>query len=478
VVEVVSILDQIIDVERFGQEVQVRSLQARDWLPAASSFAMHQAIEDGFDPIDPAISPRLVAPIGQQGVVSVAAALKAVTDVERILIKDQATPLQFRETANDFQDGRIKPGSKLIIRMIRAGSIRGSWSQIARDVLVTDGPSAITFDKFSTQSITVPDEERYQIVETFGGNVIYGFGRRPQFLRISGQVVNGSMDVIVKGERRSHDWANKLLRDYERHFRLTALIRNSMRLVIFCQDTIYTGFLLNLTPMVTEDTQNMMSVSLSMVLSDRTWSRNEDSSIAGTLSKDGLYLPGGATPEQYFSKADVSAYFQQGYKSVLARQRVQLTKDVSEVVRQIMELQGIALTSANVKGAVDAVQTYYEQNKSSFQERYWEDMLGLRAHKLLRVGVFRYNEALLFLATKERDIEKEKFDWITTHNRGGQFELPQGASAQARVSYLAISAKEGALGVAKRGFAQTTQELNRLCDRLLLRVEQLAKVPS
>lgn len=473
-----SILDQIIDVERFGQDIQVRQLQARDWLPAASSLAMHQAVEDGFDPIDPAISPRLVAPLGRDGVVSVSAALKTITDVERILIRDQATPIQNRETANDFQDGRIKPGSKLIMRMIRSSQGRGTWANIARDALVKDGPSAVTFEKFSTQSVSIPDEERYQVVETFGGNVIYGFGRRPQYLRISGQVVNGSMDVIVKGERRSHDWANNLLRIYEKHFRLTSLIRNSMRLVIYCQDTIYTGFLLNLTPTVTEDTQNMMSISMTMILSDRTWSRNEDKTIAGTLSKDGLYLPGGATPDQYFSKADVHAYFTQGFKSVLARQRVQITRDITRLVAELLKLQGLEVTDARTEEAADAVTTYYQANRKSFAERYWEDTLGIRAHKLLRVGAFKYNEGLLFLVTKDRDIALEKFEWVQLHNRGGSFELPSAASASAQLSYLAIQAKEGILVAAKQGFTQTTRELNLVCDRLLILVEQLDKVPQ
>ncbi|NIX58066.1 MAG: hypothetical protein GWN14_19635, partial [candidate division Zixibacteria bacterium] len=100
-------------------------------------------------------------------------------------------------------------------------------------------------------SITEPDEQRYQIHETFGADILQTFGRRPRILTISGQVVNGKLDVSVGGEIRSMDWKNAFQRFYENHYSAHACTKKIKKVRIFSQDTVYDGYMLNMVAATT-----------------------------------------------------------------------------------------------------------------------------------------------------------------------------------------------------------------------------------
>ena len=323
-----SIVDQLLEsVVGLGANdpqlspVRFSATPADAYINASTALSIHQAMEDGFNAGQGTRTDASGNFIGAPGTVDLSVTLNMAQDYRRLLVEGQARAINLRETADDFLDGAIKVGSKVIIKIAPSSKSRASWKDLARDRIVNDPVGNVFFDKFSVQSIMIPDEERYQLRETIAANYIYGFGRRPQIIRLSGIVVNGRMDVMIGGELRSMDWTNALLRGYAEHFRLTPTIQRGHKVVIYCQDTIYTGYMLNLISTVVAETQNTASVSLSLVLSDRQWTQEQDANIPGAVTRGGFFLPGKETPSDYFPLARIESYFRRDSKNVLIQAR-------------------------------------------------------------------------------------------------------------------------------------------------------------
>jgi len=460
-----SILDQLLDVEGEGVQLQARNLSARDWMPAAQALAIHQTMIDAMSPEESAIRLNLSAPLNQDGGVRVADSLLALSSYERLLINDQAKEIRFRETADDVISSEIKPGSKMIIRMLRGAQTRGSWDQISRKTLA-DGPQAITFTKFSAISLSMSDDERMQVSETFGGNFVYGFGRRPLYLTLSGIILNGSMDVIERGERRSHDWSNNFLRLYEKHFRLTELIKNNMVIAIFLQDTIYTGYLVNLTHMVSVETQNTASVTIRMILAERKWTRNEDNSIPGTQIKGGLYLPGKNTPSAYFNRPVIEQYFQRGYASVIEADARETRRELDALLASILVLHGSPNGTAS--DLIIELGKFDEGSQVYYQEAIKSDV-----HKLCLSDALTIKGQLDNLASLISEADETKTDWLLRYSTSSDFVLPFGASAESEELYRLVLTMESAISNLKSALIQKTLNLRSKAQRAKTLYEKL-----
>lgn len=462
-----SILDELVGAIDGQAPVAASQLGAQDWVSISASLAAHQAMSDRMTPAARKIDIKGAAPLGKDAIVSVAASLDAAFNLQRILVEDQLQEVRFRETADAVLDTQIKPGSKCIIRVVEGGSLRASWGDIARKKLIEDGPKSLLFDKFSVQSVTLPDEERFQVSETMGANFIYAFGRRWQMLRLSGVVLNGRVDVRVRGEMRSMDWTNAFLRNYQSHYRATKLIESGRRLVIYCQDTIYTGYLLSLMPSVSVESQNLSQISISMALSSRTWPANMDNLIPGTLINDGLYLPGKSTPRQYFRSARLASYFKDGYASVENQARRLAIDDFSSLAQRTLDAFG---SDGQEPQEVElALARILPRERGAVSTRVWNNVLELDVDALyLESPPYNLKAIIRVIERQREEVEAEKVAWMLRYKTSGVFAITKlvAAAADAREEYERISAKLSNVITATERLRQKVVELNGLATSL------------
>jgi hypothetical protein len=296
------------------------------WVTAATALAAHQAMSGkplsfvlrehgdghlGF-PIDTRVT-RI--PFRTEGKVFTKDAEIQARRYRDIIFESQYPDLTIKDLSDDVVDGGIKSGSRILISIIPEDtSTNKTWNDAVTGYLkdAKNGqPVNLTFDKFSVASISEPDEERYQIIETIGADFIYGFGRRPRIMMLSGSVLNGKMDVRVGGEIRSMDWKNAFMRRYQNSYRLTQCIKERKKILIVAQDTVFTGYLLNMIPFTSAETQAISQVTLSYLITDQRWPQNNDEAIPGWLDPSGFLVTNNTVSSEYFSKANVRAYIQE-----------------------------------------------------------------------------------------------------------------------------------------------------------------------
>lgn len=464
-----SILDEILSVNDGVDPIRLRAVRAADWLPVSSAFSAHQALQDGFEPSARAIDPRGEAPLGADAIMSIGSALRATADVKRVVVDQQLEEVRFRETADAVVDSGIKKGGKIIIRITDDNEVADSMVSIARKRLIEDGPASLLFDKFSVQSISLPDEERFQVNETFGSNYVYGFGRRPQQLRLSGVVLNGRADVRVRGELRSMDWGNAFLRLYDEHYRLTSLLRRSKKMVIYAQDVIYTGYLVSIMPSVTVEPQNLMNISLSMLIKSKVWTRQNDNMIPGTLFAGGLYLPGKETPSEYFAEARLAAYFDGDYGAVLD-QATRINKADFDAAAQesLREIGKVGATVTQVEEAIREAIAIETSIQSARQPIYFDPVLGLDFDRVYLGAPYLLKDQLATLQKKKTDLDARETAWLSKYNPGGAFKIAESTklNTAAIIEYGNISADRSKFEALLVRMRQKQPGLNRIASNL------------
>ena len=234
-------------------------------------------------------SGRLSAPeISENGKIDLSS-LSAMLNTYKadLAAKDTYLPISSRETADYVYEGSIKRGSRCVIRIVTRSAVSTSSSllDVSKRLSNTEAERReLVFDKFSVESINESDQERYNIVETMGGDFMFSFGRRPRQISLSGTVVNGRHNVIVGGQTVSMDWKNALMRSYDSSMRSTKLFKHGDKITIHLQDTIYTGYMVNLITNVTSGTQGTSQVTIIFVIKERVFINNNDERIPGSNS--------------------------------------------------------------------------------------------------------------------------------------------------------------------------------------------------
>ncbi len=380
-----SILDQIfpdLADDPTQNAVQVTDIRGDDWVIGAFALAAHQAMVDGFDPPSSSIDTSIGRiNFNLVGTFNVAESLKVSKSYRQLLVQEQLKDVRFRPTADDVVDGGIKNGSKVVIKIVdqNEGPL-GSWDRIVRsNIANTDGtPRDLTFDKFSVMSITEPDEQRYQIHETFGADILQTFGRRPRILTISGQVVNGKLDVSVGGEIRSMDWKNAFQRFYENHYSAHACTKKIKKVRIFSQDTVYDGYMLNMVAATTAMDQGISQVTITFLLASRNFPRENDDKIPGFLTNNNFVLSGRSTPDDVFSQAQIEHYFQEDFSNVID---VGITESETEADKLINELSVLISFEAETGKIFDGLVTL---DTSDDANNFFSPAEGFRLHELCR----------------------------------------------------------------------------------------------
>ncbi|MFB6375492.1 MAG: hypothetical protein ABEN55_20780 [Bradymonadaceae bacterium] len=283
-----SVLDQLFGIDPGQTSIEVDELDEDQWTTATTTVAVHQAMQDGLN-VSSEPSPEADSPPYQESAtIDLSKSLEIAKNYESVLMSkvldDQFEDLKTHDTVDDVFSGSIKEGSKVLIQIDSDPAEQArSKHDVATEIKQSGQIENIVFDKFSVNSITEPDQERHQIVQTMGADLVYSFGRRPRQMRLIGRVLNGKVDVNVNGSVKSMDWKNALQRQYDEHMRLSELMQrlDGAKIMIHAQDTVYLGYLLNMQSMVSATEQAVGQITLTFLIADRSFQKEADHKIPG-----------------------------------------------------------------------------------------------------------------------------------------------------------------------------------------------------
>jgi hypothetical protein len=117
----------------------------------------------------------------------------------------------------------------------------------------SSSPSLYITDFFIT-SIREEDNEKYQVVETFGTNFLFFYGRRPRIYTVSGILVNA----------KNRDWKNEFKANYDSILRGTQLAKSRRKAVFGYDDVIREGYILSFSHQISAENPNSVPFSFSL----------------------------------------------------------------------------------------------------------------------------------------------------------------------------------------------------------------------
>lgn len=117
-----------------------------------------------------------------------------------------------------------------------------------------DGISS-TADFFLTD-VRETTNEKFQIIQTFGSDFLFAFGRRPLMYTFSGVLYN----------TQDKQWKNNLRFLYDNKFRATQLIKSGRKAVLSFEDTTVEGYLLNMDMSLSSQNPNAVPFSFTMYI--------------------------------------------------------------------------------------------------------------------------------------------------------------------------------------------------------------------
>lgn len=373
--------DQLNRENRTGKLVRIED---GDWVNASSAIAIHQMMERTLDRDDSGT--RDDPPVNDEGTLRVNEAFEQADRAQELIFESQFEDLRFTETTDEVFDAGIKNGSNLVIRVVpEEQDLDGSWHRVARTWMnQTEGiPKNLSFSKFSVQSLNEPDQERYQIVQTFGGDLIYGFGRQPRIMMLTGNVLNGKMKVQVgDGQTRSMDWKNALQRNYDEYYRLTRCIENKQKIIIHAEHTVYSGYLLNMQTFTNAETQAMSQVTMSFIIEEKQFGRVNDNEIPGRLNESGRVVTDQNVPEEYLKDARVEDYLEKNLVPLVKRQINGNNQRKKELAEEIKRLLPIAATTEEI----------IERSTKVGPDDYYTPFPDFRTHKLFDTDIIPFPE--------------------------------------------------------------------------------------
>lgn len=315
-----------------------------DWLEAnrvveiLTNMSAHEAMQGGMLPpfaqnINKDISE------GQSGGINILKSIKMAQSYQEILQDDQDRDIRDERTVNFAIDTGIKRGSNVVISVVPENSNphNESWDDRIKAKL---RGSKVTFPHFSVQSISEPNEERYQIHETIGADFIQSFGTRPRIFMISGAVVNGKVSVQFGNQNRSMDWKNAFQRVYKRRFALKNCIKRREKIRIFSQSTVWDGYLVNMISQTSAGMQTLSQVTITFVMSDEVYSEENDENIPGFMNGDSMNTGFNMPVGDVFPTPNVNDYFSPDSSDEVEDMIFRKEEELSEIEKKIKSIAG------------------------------------------------------------------------------------------------------------------------------------------
>lgn len=157
----------------------------------------------------------------------------------------------------------------------------GTGSQVPVSILDSSAPAQDSGGyaksnrntNFFVTQISHVDSEKFQIVETFGDDYVFFFGRRPFMLQVSGVLMNTA----------DFNWKSEWLQNYETYLRGTKCVENRCRVHFRVDERLYSGYIVNTQTQDTAETTNATMFGFQMLVYSQTDLYTERTvSLAGT----------------------------------------------------------------------------------------------------------------------------------------------------------------------------------------------------
>lgn len=116
------------------------------------------------------------------------------------------------------------------------------------------------YTRFFLQSVSEPEQEKYQVVETFTGYYAFFYGKRPPIYRYTGVLLSDP----------NYRWNNDFKYMYENFFRGTSAVEFSGEVIMTYDGRVVTGFPLSLTMQQDAANDKGMPFALDMLVVDHT----------------------------------------------------------------------------------------------------------------------------------------------------------------------------------------------------------------
>jgi hypothetical protein len=251
-------MSALLDVQNFGEDVRAAvfgSTLAPSLMPKGAGLGGR-------------VAHNVVEGINQQA-------------ISAVYQNEQQRARQDVPTAALIRRGSYKVGSKLLIKI----------EPTTTNTKLADYIPNLIFDTFSLQGVNEVDAERYQLHETFEGEVLYLFGRRPRVWTMQGIVANGrrapdrpaGIDMLLWTPKEEEDrlnldtdFANRLLADWDDFYRGTKAVELRARTYIAYEDSITEATLLELTLTRNAQVPAAVSASLTYVVHQRAFLGQEN----------------------------------------------------------------------------------------------------------------------------------------------------------------------------------------------------------
>lgn len=476
-----SLLDQLFPDTQESENQFTTALTPEQRVIIQATEAAHQAMIDGFQVASDKIDTSLPSPkYNVSGTINVADTIRISNDYKSLLIQDQMTDPRRSPTADDVIDGGIKNGSKIILQLIGdGGKSLQSWDKLMKSRIAetteTFTPASFYFDKFSVMSLQEVDNERYQIHETFGADIIQAFGRRPRMVTLAGQIVNGKVNVQSGAQTFSMDWKNAFERYYERHFSVTACLRKRKKVRIFAQDTIWEGYLLSLTSATDAENQGISQVSVQFIVAKKFYANQDDLKIPGTrLPNSNFTVPGRTVPKEIFPASRPELYLRESLAQQITSLISVKRSERDALIKKLAD-EDPGLTEIDIKENLESL-------SGDADDQYFWTAEGIKLHNLSTSPSALANAiADYFTDLKKQDADRIEFNNDLGYPLVGQ-ELIEPPAGSNRDRYEILKASEARLRMRRRSINAAVINRNLLCEKiykLQLEINQYVKtLPS
>lgn len=275
-----------------------------------------------------------------------------VRSIQASALRSMEGPVAFEPTANSVFEVGIKRGTPVVFQIVPESSAYSapSIASLARSELSrTDRAlGKVYFDKCALSSINRPAQERYQIVEMFGADVIYAFGRRPRIYSMTGTLISGRSDVSFNGATISQDFAAAWERAFSDHFRLTRCVLNRKVIRVWLLDMIMTGYLLDLNMFVDQEMQANTQFTMSFALKRLSYLKNGDANLPGQnegrniqWTRNAIFARSTSSSDDRFELPDERRELQPEPAKEQAAEIFKSKKQAEDLTSQLADMLGI-----------------------------------------------------------------------------------------------------------------------------------------
>lgn len=159
----------------------------------------------------------------------------------------------------------VTPKEDTIATLRIISNLAGELRNIPEDRKTQNGFEIFATDQFVLQASNEVDNEKIQVVETFGEPIIFMFGRRPRFYNFSGFLYNGGDDPTTGPFEQSTLWRDNFKLAYELFIRGTKCVKFRARAYLSYDRVMREGFIINST--ISQDIRpNMVQFAFTMYI--------------------------------------------------------------------------------------------------------------------------------------------------------------------------------------------------------------------